>query len=67
MGKNKKWKRKAKRIKGECIIMLDEYVSTCYMCEHSINGYCECIISNVDTIPRHTDIRTIERICKYGK
>lgn len=64
MGKNKRYKRKAKRILGDCLLFMDEY---CSICIHDYNGNCDCIIANTGDIPRHSDIRTIERICKYGK
>lgn len=62
MGKNKKWKRKAKRIKGECTVRLH-----CEECLYNINDECYGVIANVDHTPSVVGIRTIERICKYGK
>lgn len=66
MSKNKRYKRLAKRILGECI-----YHSInsghCAYCKSDKKGYCECIIINGGNIPWGVGIRTIERICKYGK
>lgn len=62
MSKNKRWKRKAKRMKGYCI---NNYL--CNNCKFILNGYCEGVISNTGSTPKYSQIRTIERICKYGK
>lgn len=62
MGKNKRWKRKAKRIKGRCT---SSYA--CYGCEYHDNGYCDCICANITGCIPLASIRTIERICKYGR
>lgn len=66
MGKNKKWKRKAKRIKGECIRRVEERVF-CENCIYDITDDCICIIVNTNHSPYITPIRNLERICKYGK
>lgn len=64
--KNKRWKRLAKRIKGECIY--HTYNSGhCAYCKSDKKGYCEGIIINGGTLPIGVNIRTIERICKYGR
>lgn len=60
--KNKKWKRKAKRIKGYCINRVD-----CFDCKYDDMGYCDGVYCNTDLNPYIVGIRTIERICKYGK
>lgn len=67
MGKNKKWKRKAKRIKGTCIYRTKNIASSCKECIVDKKGYCDCIIVNSNNSPYITSIRTIERICKYGR
>lgn len=62
MGKNKRYKRLAKRIKGCCINRSD-----CFGCKYDFMGYCDGVYSNTERTPFYTGIRTIERICKYGK
>lgn len=66
MGKNKRWKRKAKRIKGYCTTSFN-VKGRCSYCEYYINGYCDCIVANADYTPNWLGIREIERICKYGR
>lgn len=65
MGKNKKWKRKAKRIYGECCY---RDIVDCHGCPYDINGECDGIRANTDGyLPITVGIRTIERICKDGE
>ena len=64
MSKNKRYKRLAKRILGQCTT--GWYTKDCFICPYD-NNECECIIANTNHIPSDLDIRTIERICKYGK
>ena len=62
MSKNKRYKRLAKRMKGYCINRTD-----CFGCKYDNMGYCDGVYCNTELNPFIAGIRTIERICKYGK
>lgn len=58
--KNKKWKRKAKRLIGECI--RNESAYGCYSCE----CFDECFIYYGISTPKRLGIREVEKRFKEG-
>lgn len=64
MCKNKRYKRKAKLLKGRC--MTRPFEDSCYDCEYD-NNICDDICFEKGLPIYHLDIREIERWIKYEK
>jgi len=61
MGKNKKWKREAKRIYGECCnIAHDAMVVDCNSCKYVKR----CFSARLNWCGRYCGIRELEKRCK---